>query len=136
MVCNETRPVAILALGTKEDGESYTHEDEETAKAAFRGIGAIMEQAVLRERLRDREEDLATLNQLVNIVTYSSDVRDARLHLLKGVPSLEGTGDRLRFPFDWPLIGLPRNCVARCFSTARATAGPWTSGLTVWLAEL
>jgi diguanylate cyclase (GGDEF)-like protein len=76
-VMNETRLVAILALGTKENADSYTLEDEEAVKAVLSSTSAIIEQAILRERMQAREEDLASLNQLVAIVTSSSDMRDA-----------------------------------------------------------
>jgi len=76
-VINETRLVAILALGTKENADSYALEDEEAVKAALSSTGAIMEQAILRERMHIREEDLTSLNQLIAIVTSSSDFRDA-----------------------------------------------------------
>jgi len=74
---NETRLVAILALGTKENGGSYTLEDEESVKAVLSSTSAIIEQAILRERMHIREEDLTLLNQLIAIVTSSSDFRDA-----------------------------------------------------------
>jgi len=74
---NETRLVAILALGTKENADSYTLEDEETVKAVLSSTSAIIEQAILRERMQVREEDLTSLNQLIAIVTSSSDFRDA-----------------------------------------------------------
>ncbi len=76
-VMNETRLVAILALGTKENADSYTLEDEETVKAALSSTSATIEQAILRERMHIREEVLTSLNKLIAIVTSSSDFRDA-----------------------------------------------------------
>jgi diguanylate cyclase (GGDEF)-like protein len=76
-VMNETRLVAILALGTKENGDSYTLEDEESVKAVLSSTSAIIEQAILREQMHIREEDLTLLNQLVAIVTSTADIRDA-----------------------------------------------------------
>ncbi len=76
-VINEGRLVAILALGRKGNGGSYTLEEEELVKAALRDLSARIDQAVKQEEMQAKQDDLTVLNRLMAILTSTSDFRDA-----------------------------------------------------------
>jgi diguanylate cyclase (GGDEF)-like protein len=67
--------VAILSLGKKESGR-YSLEDVNLVESAATQVAASLEKEYLQEELRKREQELALINRLSNVITSSLNIRD------------------------------------------------------------
>jgi diguanylate cyclase (GGDEF)-like protein len=97
--------VAILALGKKKSGK-YSLEDISLTETVTAHIATTLEKEYFQEQLRNREQELALINRLANVITSSLNVQDvygAFIDELKQVIDLDWTtialieGDELRF---------------------------------------
>ena len=67
--------VAVLALGKKASGR-YSVEDVNLVENVAAQVAASLEKEYLQEQLRKREQELALINQLSNVITSSLNIRD------------------------------------------------------------
>jgi diguanylate cyclase (GGDEF)-like protein len=97
--------VAILALGKKKSGK-YSLEDIHLTETVTAHIATTLEKESFQEQLRKREQELALINRLSNIITSSLNIKDvygAFIGELKQVVDVNWAtialieGDELRF---------------------------------------
>jgi diguanylate cyclase (GGDEF)-like protein len=67
---------AILALGNKESGK-YTLDDINLIETVTAEVAANLEKEYLQETLRKREQELAVINHLSNVIASSLNIKDA-----------------------------------------------------------
>ncbi len=97
--------IAILALGKKESGK-YSVEDVDLVETVTTQVASSLEKEYLQEQLRKREQELALINRLSNVITSSLNIKDvygAFVAELKQVVDVNWAtialieGDELRF---------------------------------------
>jgi diguanylate cyclase (GGDEF)-like protein len=66
---------AILALSKKESGK-YTLDDVNLVESVATQVATSLEKEYLQEELRKREQELALINRLANVITSSLNIRD------------------------------------------------------------
>jgi GAF domain-containing protein len=67
--------VAILALGKKQYGK-YSLDDVNLVESVSTQVATSLEKEYLQEELRKREQELALINRLANVITSSLNIRD------------------------------------------------------------
>ncbi len=67
--------IAVLALGKKESGK-YSVEDVSLVVTVATQVAASLEKEYFQEELRKREQELALINRLSNVITSSLNIRD------------------------------------------------------------
>jgi diguanylate cyclase (GGDEF)-like protein len=67
--------IAVLALGKKESGR-YSVEDVNLVETVATQVAASLEKEYFQEELRKREQELALINRLSNVITSSLNIGD------------------------------------------------------------
>ncbi|MFW6056254.1 MAG: diguanylate cyclase [Chloroflexota bacterium] len=76
-LANRGELVAVLAVGSKAGGKSYSVEELELMHTVAGKVAASMEKQYLYEQLQKQDRELTLLNRLSRVVTSSLDMRDA-----------------------------------------------------------
>jgi diguanylate cyclase (GGDEF)-like protein len=122
-VMNEGRLVAVLALGGKGNGGSYTLEEEVVVKAALTDLSARIEQAVKQEEMQAKQDDLTVLSRLMSILTSTSDFRDAFDRFSEELKKVA--------PVDLAIMALADEDDLHRFALTASTPGPWQTDQTI-----
>jgi diguanylate cyclase (GGDEF)-like protein len=102
---SRSKLTAILALSKKKSGR-YSLEDVNLLESVTSQVAASLEKEYLQEQLRKREQELALINRLSNVITSSLNIKDvygAFIAELKQVVNVNWAtialieGDELRF---------------------------------------
>ena len=116
-VFREDRLVAIVALGTKQRGDSYTLEETDLIEAILSDMSASIDKESLREKMLVNEEDLIVFNRLVTVLNSSIDVREAFDRFSEELQKVA--------PVDWATISLADGEELHFLALSSSTPTPW-----------
>jgi diguanylate cyclase (GGDEF)-like protein len=122
-VINEGRLVAVLALGRKGNGGSYTLEEEDLVKSALGNLSARIDQAIKQEEMQAKQDDLTILNRLTAILTSTSDFRDAFDRFSEELKRVA--------PADLAIMALADEDNLHRFAATPGIPGPWQTDQTI-----
>ena len=116
------RLIGIMVLDKKASGR-YSLEDLHLLEEVASQVGVSMEKEYLRERLRDREEELSVINRCSSIITSSLDI----LNIQETYDSFIGELKKV-IDIDWASITLIEDSQLRILALYTEIGSAWKLG--------